>query len=192
MCGSPTIASCLYIALTASLQDLKSVRGVLENLMYLSGTRNLLYVTDIRGPQSVPGYKLEHLSCFYAGLLALGVETLTGTGDLPLADAELHRWAAEGLTTTCYLAYAETPSGVGPEEIHFLNNKAHMSHLWMPEVRRWIKKGRKGGIPPGVVRGADALPRKSEFATGDHPSTDRLKFDYWLSNAAYYSRPEVR
>jgi mannosyl-oligosaccharide alpha-1,2-mannosidase len=166
------------------------VRGVLENLMYLSGTRNLLYVTNLRGAHSVPGYKLEHLSCFYGGLLALGVETLTGTGDLPLADAELHRWAAEGLTTTCYLAYAETPSGVGPEEIHFLNSKAHMSRPWMPEVRKWMNKGRKGGVPPGVVRGADALPRKA-LPTGDRPSTDREMLDYWLSSAAYYLRPEV-
>lgn len=159
--------------------------------MYLSGTRNLLYVTDIQGQYSQPGHKLEHLSCFYGGLLALGVETLTGTGDLPLSDAELHRWAAEGLTTTCYLAYAETPSGVGPEEIRFLNNNQHHNRPWMPEVRKWIKGGRKGGVPPGVIRGADAQPKKADPPTGGHPSTDRSVFDYWLSNAAYHSRPEV-
>ena len=168
------------------------MRGALDNLMYLSGTRNLLYVTDVKGPRGTPSYKLEHLSCFFGGLLALGVETLTGTGDLPLADAELHRWAAEGLTTTCYLAYAETPSGVGAEEIHFLNPKEHMSRPWMPEVRKWIKKGRKGGIPPGVVRGEDARPRKADVHGNDRPSTDRTNFDYWLSSSGYFLRPEVR
>jgi Glycosyl hydrolase family 47 len=160
-------------------------------MMYLSGTRNLLYVTDIKGDHSAPAYRLEHLSCFYGGLLALGVETLTGTGDLPLAEAELHRWAAEGLTTTCYLAYAETPTGVGPEEIHFINNKGNPSHLWMPEVRKWMKRGRKGGVPPGVVRGEDARPKKGKPPTVKHPSEGRASFDYWLSDAAYYSRPEV-
>lgn len=159
--------------------------------MYLSGTRGLLYVTDVDGPNGLPANRLEHLSCFYGGLLALGVETLAASGDMTMEEAELHRWAAEGLTTTCYLVYAETPSGLGAEEIHFLSPRNSMVRPWMPEVKAWIAAGRKGEVPPGVVRGADAEPRKAEGGTG-RASEDRVKHDYWLSSPGYYSRPEVR
>jgi len=154
---------------------LKAVKGVLENLTYLSSTRNLLYMTDTK--DGVPDHRLEHLSCFFGGLLALGVETL----DLPQQDAELHRWAAEGLTTTCWLTYAESQSGLGPEEAKF---KVSLERLhatkWIDAVHAWEKAGREGGVPPGV--------KAPELVLGDTRAPRR---DYYLQTPAYYLRPET-
>jgi len=46
-------------------------------------------------------------------------------------------------------------------------------------------------MPPGVVRGEDARPRKADVHGNDRPSTDRTKFDYWLSSSGYFLRPET-
>ncbi|KAF8314087.1 seven-hairpin glycosidase [Clavulina sp. PMI_390] len=187
---------------------LKSTRGVLANLFYVSAKRGLLYVTDNSGQRA--SNKLEHLSCFYAGLLALGVETLVPTGDMSHEEAELHRWAAEGLTTTCWLGYAETPSGLGPESMHFINNAsgrkktgAHTNDKppeteegkvkkWMSEVEKWKEGGRKGngGLPPGVIRGKDAEAIRPP-GTGTTGSLDRSVYDYYLSDSSWQSRPET-
>lgn len=150
----------------------------------------MLYVTDISGSNGQPGYKLEHLSCFYGGLLALGVETLAPS-EMSHEDAQLHRWAAEGLTTTCYLTYAESVSGLGPEEAHFFNTKEHKSKLWMPEVEKWKRNGKPGGVPPGVLRGDDAAPRKMKEAA-TIPNSGKSINDYWHASNGYLSRPEVR
>lgn len=158
--------------------DLKSVNGVLEHQMFLSNTRNLLYVTDLHGPRV--NHRLEHLSCFYGGLLALGVETLAGTGDLSKEDAQLHRWAAEGLTNTCSMMYLESPSGLGPEEAGFSNGNANK--LWLPEVKKWEKDGKKGSVPPGVRDVTEPI----KYGDRDAPPKD-----YYYANAAYHSRPEV-
>jgi mannosyl-oligosaccharide alpha-1,2-mannosidase len=68
---------------------MKAVQGILENLLYISPTRNLLYITDTIG--LIPTRKFEHLSCFFPGLLALGVETLPDSIMTP-HKRELHMW----------------------------------------------------------------------------------------------------
>lgn len=156
--------------------------------MFLSPTRSLLYVTDLVGTHA--NTRLEHLSCFYGGLLALGVETLAGTGDLSAEDSELHRWAAEGLTLTCSMMYLESPTGLGPEEAQFVDSRVQAggkkNRLWMDEVKAWKEGGKKGSdgkaslVPPGVRDVTEPLDKNSGSK------------EYYYTNAAYYSRPEVR
>ncbi|KAI8319717.1 glycoside hydrolase [Martensiomyces pterosporus] len=54
--------------------------------------------------------EMEHLACFYPGLLALGAHVLDRPQDLVMA---------EELTRTCYLSYKLSPTGLGPEKFEF-------------------------------------------------------------------------
>ena len=153
--------------------DLKSVDGVMEKMLYLSSKRDLLFLTILNGGRVE--YIFEHLACFYAGLLALGVEVLGSA--LTQEQADLHRWAAEGLTNTCYLIYAEAENGLGAEAVQMIYNVKQKPTRWMDVVRRWERKGREGGVPPGV--------RSIEKVT-----SRRLR-DYYWQNTAYYLRPEA-
>jgi mannosyl-oligosaccharide alpha-1,2-mannosidase len=184
--------------------DLKAIDGVLENMLFLSPTRQLLYVTDIKYGHVTN--KLEHLSCFFPGLLALGVKTLS----LPPKVAQLHKWAAEGLATTCYLMYADQPSGLGAEAVTFekwgavgaaavYDNpsnsdptpvpgqngtvrgsiKNRVQGRWMDAVRLWEAQGKVGDVPPGVRGGTPVI-------TGEG-----VRKDYGLWDNRYLLRPEV-
>ncbi|OQS07158.1 mannosyl-oligosaccharide alpha-1,2-mannosidase [Thraustotheca clavata] len=55
--------------------------------------------------------KMDHLSCFLPGLLALG--NLHG---MP----SWHMDLAKRLMTTCYMMYHEMPSGLAPEDVYFV------------------------------------------------------------------------
>ncbi|KAJ1941043.1 hypothetical protein EC988_006867, partial [Linderina pennispora] len=54
--------------------------------------------------------EMQHLTCFYPGLLALGARVLDRPEDLRLA---------EEITETCYLSYRNMPTGLGPEKFIF-------------------------------------------------------------------------
>ncbi|KIY68900.1 glycoside hydrolase family 47 protein [Cylindrobasidium torrendii FP15055 ss-10] len=61
-------------------QYIRATTQIITNLMYVSPTRHLLYVTDTRDSllngTPKPSQTMEHLSCFLPGLFALGVHTL--------------------------------------------------------------------------------------------------------------------
>lgn len=163
------------------------MQGVINNLVYLSPTRNLLYVTNTLN--DVPSRKLEHLSCFFPGLLALGAEFLD-TNDIfaSKSDIQLHEWVAEGIAHSCYLMYAESVSGMGPEEVVFSSpssvpesERKWSSDLWVDHFRLWKDSG-SGEKPPGVSPLAQLIP--SQF------SGERK--DYFTRSAANYMRPEVK
>lgn len=125
-------------------QYLQTSNSIIQNLLFLSPTRNLLYVSDLKSPDGPPGAwntissfpnnHHEHLSCFLPGMLALGAHTLP---DLIAADPsisaeerattfafterqqERHRWAAEGLAYTCYVLYREQKSGLSSDSTRF-------------------------------------------------------------------------
>ena len=151
--------------------DLKSAKGIIENLFYLSSNRNLLYVTDTDG--AFPTRNLEHLSCFLPGVLALGTKTL----DMPASDRELHEWAARGLAYTCYMTYADQPSGLGPDIMVMDSWTGSGSGRWMDHVNDWIKAGRPGDVPPGLHE-----PPPAKGGNGQ---------DYRISRGDYLLRPEV-
>jgi len=170
---------------------MKSMTGILENLVFLSPTRNLLYVTDTTGAGLIPSHKLEHLSCFFPGLLALGANTLPES-IMTKQQRELHMWAAEGLAHTCWVMYADQPSGLGAEIVTFDGrwskeppSPIRPSHgwkeqRWMEHVNRWEQGGRTSGKPPGV--GDAGLPMKVE---------DGLPMDYVIHTSTYLLRPET-
>jgi hypothetical protein len=134
--------------------DLEAVDGIINHLLYLSPKRGLLFVTDTEGPERTPSGLHEHLSCFIAGVLALGHATLPNP-------PETHLWAAEGLAHTCWVTYADMPTGLGPDEVRFRSpfhgteEKAEHErwekgeYKWTLALERWEEGGRKGK-PPGT------------------------------------------
>ncbi|KAI1788147.1 seven-hairpin glycosidase [Ganoderma leucocontextum] len=151
---------------------LRDVASILRNLLYVTPTRGLLYVTDTA--RGKPTHKFEHLSCFLPGLLALGAHTL------PLAprDRELHQWAAHGLAYTCWMTYADSETGLGPDEMEMTTPTQGKGIKWLDAVADWEREGRPGGKPPGtrdvpVARGPDA------------------ETDYRATKTGYLLRPET-
>jgi mannosyl-oligosaccharide alpha-1,2-mannosidase len=146
--------------------DLRSVSGIINNLLYLSPTRNLLYVTNIIAGQ--PTHIQEHLACFLPGLLALGAQSLDTT-ELSAEDRKLHKWVAEGLANTCWLTYHDSKTGLGPDEVYFSSSGAVK---WVDALKTWNGEG----VPPGIGDGKQ------------QPANQR---DYTLRNSKYLLRPEV-
>ncbi|KAG6833227.1 hypothetical protein H0H87_009848 [Tephrocybe sp. NHM501043] len=209
---------------------LRATTHIITKLMYLSPTRHLLYVTDEvmdkRTGSTDPTHIFEHLSCFLPGLLALGAHTLPLDdlesigirqddidADGSFGDAKanhqrlagynlkkLHLWAAEGLAQTCYLTYADQPTGLGADEMIFKTSTMKTSwdsvssqwrtrvqgDLWMDAMSRWKSSGSRG-VPPGLEDKAPIVYEKSRQATNVR-LRDR---DYTLKKSAYLLRPET-
>ncbi|KIJ59230.1 glycoside hydrolase family 47 protein [Hydnomerulius pinastri MD-312] len=195
---------------------LRFTSHVINNLLYLSPQRNLLYVTDssTHGNSTATSHSFEHLSCFFPGLLALGVHTLpldhletVGINITELADdllpkhlqgyeelaefslANLHLWAAEGIAQTCYLTYADQPSGLGPDTVAMRVGGKFGETRWMDAMRKWKKSGHLGS-PPGV---ADRRPwvGNPNATTAREREIDAIGRDYGIRNMGYYLRPET-
>ena len=196
-------------------QDLRFTTHVINNLLYVSSQRQLLYVTDstINGNRTATSHFFEHLSCFLPGLLALGTHLLplnnletTGINITQLGDdlppkyrqgyealagfdlADLHLWAAEGIAQTCYLSYADQPSGLGPDAVVMRRGKSGEIR-WMDAMQRWKASGQPGS-PPGV---GDKRPWVGNPKAKNvlEKQADTISRDYSIRNTAYYLRPEV-
>ncbi|KAI9453039.1 seven-hairpin glycosidase [Lactarius psammicola] len=141
---------------------LRSVNVILDRLTYLTPSRNLLYITDatvgLHGA-FYPSHRFEHLTCFLPGVLALGAVTLP---DVP----QRHMWAARALAHTCWMLYADSPSGLAPDQVvmHAALGLAPSSplgslRLWVTHLKQWEQSGGIGdppGVPPAEpVRGSD-------------------------------------
>ncbi|KAI0278972.1 glycoside hydrolase [Russula brevipes] len=88
--------------------DLRSESSILENLTYISPNRNLLYVTNafVDSDGAIdPTHVFEYLTCFVPVALALGAATLPNV-------PRTHLWAARGLASTCWVLYADSPTGL--------------------------------------------------------------------------------
>ncbi|KAI0076610.1 seven-hairpin glycosidase [Panus rudis PR-1116 ss-1] len=186
----------------AKAKDLymRVVDSILNTLLYISPTRHLLYVTDVDTHTAKPSYTFEHLSCFLPGLLTLGAQTLP----LTTRQKQLHQWAAEGLAQTCWITYADTATGLGPDEVKFdvgpfvqrqgkgeeyvVRNpsEAFQAGVWMEHVREWEKRGSPGGVPPGV---REVLPLSEDPEVG--PGPEEKKKDYHPYKTGYLLRPEA-
>jgi len=155
----------------ARQQYIKSATGIINNLVYQTPTRGLLYAGDIvRGSLD---HRLEHLSCYLPGILALGAYTLPDA-ELPPKQKEIHRWAAHGLAYTCAVSYADQETGLGPDQMKMPG----MGKRWMEVVDEWESGGRQGDVPPGMGEPA--------------PEPDSSKRDYYSSwPNAYLLRPET-
>ena len=166
----------------------------------------------------IPSHFFEHLSCFFPGLLALGVHLLPlndldtlGINVTALADdllpddrqafadlaqfnlADLHLWAAEGIAQACYLTYADQPSGLGPEIVRMDVDPELGALRWIDAMREW-KAAQDGPewehTPPGVGEIKPWTGVTAEGLSKGNPSTSGR--DYSIQNTAYYLRPEVR
>ncbi|RDX54010.1 seven-hairpin glycosidase [Lentinus brumalis] len=146
---------------------LRDISSVLRNLLYITPDRQLLYVTDAY--RSKPSHTFEHLSCFLPGLLALGAHTLP----LSPRDRQLHEWAAQGLAYTCWITYADSETGLGPDEMSM-----KPGGKWLDAVDVWERQGRPGGVPPGL---AEVPPARGKKA----------KKDYTEMKLGYLLRPET-
>ncbi|KAI0955388.1 hypothetical protein AcW1_006986 [Taiwanofungus camphoratus] len=212
----------------ASLQMyLRTTNHILTHLLYLSDSRDLLYVTDSSRGSFLPSHRFEHLSCFLPGLLALGAHTL----DLSLDDLDpatlgpeglrsykllqdydlpsLHRWAAEGLATTCWMLYADQPSGLGPDEVYmqpttepdtshmrFSGHRASQAptpaggKLWIDAIAKWRESGEQAW-PPGLGEKVPMPYTQEEIREGNLRGSPLPKKDYALRRTDYLLRPET-
>ncbi|KAI0741365.1 glycoside hydrolase [Daedaleopsis nitida] len=144
----------------------RDVAAIIKNLLYVTSNRKLLYVTDALG--GAPTHTFEHLSCFLPGLLALGVHTLA----LSPRDRQLHEWAARGLAYTCWITYADQPTGLGPDIMSMTGGTK-----WLDAVEAWERRGGAGGVPPGLAE----VP----------PTADLQQRDYHATAPGYFLRPET-
>ncbi|KAJ2161783.1 hypothetical protein GGF46_001205 [Coemansia sp. RSA 552] len=72
--------------------------------------KGYMYLGRLSSDGSTLYREMEHLACFYPGVLALGSKALGRPQDLELA---------EELAYTCYQTYATSPTGLGPEVFYF-------------------------------------------------------------------------
>lgn len=90
---------------------LAALEGIKKNLLRKTGPNNLSFIGELVGGNTFRP-KMDHLVCFFAGLLALGHHNGLGKGDehLDLSRELLH---------TCYQMYARMPTFLSPEIAHF-------------------------------------------------------------------------
>ncbi|KAG6870532.1 hypothetical protein C0992_013092, partial [Termitomyces sp. T32_za158] len=116
-------------------------------------------------------HDFEHLACFLPGLLALGAHTIPDDY-LPAKVRERHKWAAEGLAYTCYIAYADQKSGLGPDKLGM-----NQGTRWVEKLAVWEDGGRIS-VPPGLKE--------------EGPLKNRKERDYALHSwGSYFLRPET-
>ncbi|OBA23402.1 hypothetical protein METBIDRAFT_37870 [Metschnikowia bicuspidata var. bicuspidata NRRL YB-4993] len=103
----------------------ESVEGVKKHLVSKLKPNSLTFIGELEkgigGPLSP---KMDHLVCFYGGLLALGATnglTLKEARKLPFwdDDKESDFKLGEELTHTCYKMYSEVETGLSPEIVVF-------------------------------------------------------------------------
>ncbi|KAF9525568.1 glycoside hydrolase [Crepidotus variabilis] len=175
-------------------QYIKSARGIISNLIYLTPNRSLMYAGDLSMGRLV--HRMEHLSCFLGGLFTLGAEVIPDSipshPSIVLSEEErnLHKWAGEGLTRTCTHTYLDQKSGLGPDEV----TMGVTGRKWIDEIAKWEKEKengeRRGGVP-GL-----SSNRFSEDGEGNHIFADVVELpserEYWNTwGNAYHLRPET-
>lgn len=157
-----------------------AMRAAISRLVYISEKRNLMYITDVIGGR--PLHNMQHLSCFFPGLLALGNYLLPENVYQP-GEKESFQFVAEGLAETCWVLYADQATGLGPEEVRFTpygGEDDYQSGRWIHHLKDWELGGRKTPWPPGV---GPAQP-----SSGPPGATSK---EYSYNNGAWYLRPEV-
>ncbi|KAL1517235.1 hypothetical protein ABEB36_001025 [Hypothenemus hampei] len=112
-----------WIQTEKSLEYLKndfieSIAGVEKHLAKRTVPNGYLFIGELLGGSKDFKPKMDHLTCYLPGTLALGVHN-----GLPLSHMKL----AEELMTTCYQTYAQQPTFLAPE-ITYFNIQGENSH----------------------------------------------------------------
>lgn len=115
----------------------ESVEGVKKYMVGKSSPSGLTFIGELNngiGGELSP--KMDHLVCFYGGLLAVGA-----TGGRTLQEArQLKDWTAkkeedfrlgEELTYACYKMYHDVPSGLSPEIVVFNTEKGNTNDFYI-------------------------------------------------------------
>jgi mannosyl-oligosaccharide alpha-1,2-mannosidase len=119
-------------------------------------------------------HRLQQLSCYLPGILALGASTLPDA-ELSPKEKEIHRWAAHGLAYTCAISFEDQESGLGPEEILM----SGYGKRWMEVVDEWELGGRQGDVQPGMGE--------------PEPESNTTRRDYYTAYPNdWLLRPEVK
>ena len=171
-----SISNTLSIALFIVV-DLKYINRIINNHMFISSKRQLLYVTDF-DEGGTPTHTFEHRSCSFPGLLALGVHHLGIS--LPLREREMHLWAAQGLAHTCWALYQDQQTSLGPQEVQMeplVGEDGKLMGKWVTHLEAWEAKGKKGTGPPG---------------TKLHEPSDAEEREYAIVKSSYSLSAEVR
>ncbi|KAI8985697.1 seven-hairpin glycosidase [Trametes punicea] len=184
---------------------------ILTRLLYLTPARELLYVTDTANSRFTPTHRFEHLACFFPGLLALGAHTVDLNAALAAIDSTklnpearrqydllvkydlraLHMAAADGLATSCWLMYADQPSGLGPEIVDMAHTRRDgrtvntKSTLWIDAVEEWRGKGEEGPLPGLGEKKPIPYTKPATARVPDEP------WDYVVRRPEYFLRPET-
>lgn len=114
-----------------------SVKGVKKHLRGYSRPNNLTFIGELEhGLEGPLLTKMDHLVCFYGGLLALGA-----TNGLPYNDAlssafwsserQLDYDFAQELSYTCYHMYKDMPLGLAPEIAVFNTDAASTADFFV-------------------------------------------------------------
>lgn len=87
----------------------ESVSGIMKHLVRTSEPNKLVFVGELTSGKNFRP-KMDHLTCYLPSVLALGTHN-----GLPLEHLKL----AEKLMYTCYQMYAQMPTFLSPEIVHF-------------------------------------------------------------------------
>lgn len=175
---------------------------------------------------------MEHLSCFLPGMLALGAKLLdpdypwphtppprrstpSNTKRAPIPKVaqwegnlkktlDLHMRVARGLATTCYVLYADTPTGIGPEEVFFSaprnggqgpNSQAKnfTRARWRERLIEWEDGGRRGPLVGTDRWGSEVEEKVVLRGLGKRMGMGGSREqDYRINGGAnYFLRPEA-
>ena len=93
-----------------------AIDGMTKHLLSTSGSYT--FVGEKRGGSFTR--KMEHLTCFVGGMLALGAVNDPDGADSSRARRDMRN--AKAIGYTCYRMYAEMPSGLSPEFVTFSRN----------------------------------------------------------------------
>jgi mannosyl-oligosaccharide alpha-1,2-mannosidase len=95
----------------------ESVNGIMDKLVHMSRPNYLTYVAELKRKRVI--HKMDHLSCFLGGTLALGA--YTHPDGLKSITAQRQLRTGKQLAYTCYQMYARSKSGLAPEYVNFDN-----------------------------------------------------------------------
>jgi len=161
---------------------MEAMRAAIAQLVYLSPTRHLMYMT--RTFNGDPDGTMQHLTCFFPGLFALSNYLLPDSVYMP-GEKQVFEYVAEGLANTCYILYADSLTGLGPEEVRFQSYKGiddYESGRWIHHLQEWEKRSRKSSKPPGLQT---PVPQRRDNADSRHK-------DYYYTDRLWLCRPEAR
>lgn len=92
-----------------------AIQGVHEELLKQNAASGLFYIAESDNGQIID--KMDHLSCFAGGMLALGAATQPKGSNSKIAQRDLK--TAKSLAFTCYQMYKTSVTGLAPEAVWF-------------------------------------------------------------------------